>query len=273
MSGLIVFVSTPTNNYPIELSPNATVQDIIDKMPDKDVPPTNKRIYYQDVVQPESEMLADLGICNESTIEYRPYTTLKVTDDDIKEHVKKCIGGDPKYQAGAEWDISYWDTSKVEDMDYIFHEAKEFNQPLNWDTSNVEHMAGMFYGAIHFNQPLNWDTSKVEDMNKMFCEADEFNQPLNWNTSKVINMGSMFYEAFAFNQPLNWDTSNVENMNKMFCEALAFNQPLNWDTPKVGNNNYEMFVGSSGFIREWYWRRDSDSDSDSGSDSDSDIDS
>ena len=126
--------------------------------------------------------------------------------------------------------IADWDVSNVEDMSYMFHGTKDFNQPLNeWDVSRVEDMAGMFQGAEKFNQPLNnWDVSNVRDMNWMFWKAKTFNQPLNnWDVSSVTNMAQMFWGAEKFNQPLNnWDVSKVWNMDCMFLEAESFNQPL-----------------------------------------------
>ena len=142
MSGLIIFVETISNgSYPIELSPDAIVQDIIDTT-SKIIgcSSRNKRIYYQGEMQPNYELLADLGICNEVTVEYRSYTTLIVTDNDIKNHIKKCISGNIDYQSGGKYDISYWDTSKVTNMDYMFYQANEFNQDISkWDTSKVKY--------------------------------------------------------------------------------------------------------------------------------------
>ena len=42
-------------------------------------------------------------------------------------------------------DISKWDVSNVENMDYMFSGATSFNQDIsNWDVSNVKSMANMF---------------------------------------------------------------------------------------------------------------------------------
>ncbi len=201
MSGLVIFVTTVSGERQVELSRDATIQDIIDQMPDKDVPPTNKRIYYQNKVQPEDELLADLGICNESRVEYKPYTTLKVTDSDIHEHVEKYgKGDDPKYDSGGERDISYWDTSDVTNMSDLFSMTL-FDEPLNWDTSSVTNMRKMFYDS-DYNQPLKWDTSKVEDMSYMFFFCRCFKQPLYWDTSSLRNKTGMFQKA-RYNQPNN----------------------------------------------------------------------
>ncbi len=51
--------------------------------------------------------------------------------------------------------ISYWDTSKVTNMNTLF-EVTAFNDNIDrWDVSNVKSMKGMFLEAYKFNQPLN----------------------------------------------------------------------------------------------------------------------
>ena len=59
-------------------------------------------------------------------------------------------------------DISFWDTSNVEDMDGMFVLATAFNQDIsNWNTSKVSSTLGMFAGAASFNQILEWNTSQL----------------------------------------------------------------------------------------------------------------
>ena len=148
--------------------------------------------------------------------------------------------------------ITNWNTSNVEDMSYMFNMANYFNQPLNWDTRNVINMTYMFRGATSFNQPLDWDTSNVEDMSYMFRGATSFNQPLKLDTSNVENMEAMFRGATSFNQPLDWNTSNVKDMSYMFSYAPIFNQPLNWNTSNVINMSY-MFYDATSFTQPLDW--------------------
>ena len=104
-------------------------------------------------------------------------------------------------------------TTLMTNMDNMFNNATQFNQPLNsWDVSRVRTMFSMFNNAEQFDQPLNsWDVSNVSNMAQMFFNARKFNQPLNsWNVSNVRCMFQMFYGATRFNQPLNsWDVSRV----------------------------------------------------------------
>lgn len=154
-----------------------------------------------------------------------------------------------------------WDMSKVKYMDWMFQNARVFNQPIgNWDTSIVENMQGMFSDANAFNQNINketvtvngnsytaWDTSSVGNMSTMFSVAASFNQPLdNWDTSSVGDMNGMFFNAFNFDQNVgSWDVSSVNNMTSMFASAKKFNNGgssdiANWDTSNVENMS-DMF--------------------------------
>ena len=145
--------------------------------------------------------------------------------------------------------ISFWDTSNVNNMENMFAGAT-FNQNISgWDTSNVTNMKTMFALAIGFNQPIgNWDTSNVTSMEDMFLEASSFNQPIGaWNTSNVINMSCLFCQARVFNQDIgNWDVSNVTNMSSMFNTATAFNQDIsNWCVPSITSTPTDFATNSA----------------------------
>ncbi|PPE06351.1 BspA family leucine-rich repeat surface protein [Mesoplasma corruscae] len=173
--------------------------------------------------------------------------------------------------------ISNWDTSKVENMSFMFNGAKSFNEDISkWNTSNVTKMQAMFQNASSFNQDINnWDTTKVTDMWYMFCNAFLFDQDIStkkvkdqnskeytaWDTSNVTNMMAMFastpesvedeIEEMSFNQDVsNWDTSNVTSMKAMFQNASSFNQDINnWDTTKVTDMSY-MFCNAFSFDQD-----------------------
>ncbi|KEZ19110.1 Myrrcad domain-containing protein [Mycoplasma capricolum] len=85
-----------------------------------------------------------------------------------------------------------------------------------WDTSNVTDMNSLFYNRHEFNNPdiLEWDTSKVTDMGEMFTNASAFNQNISkWKVDKVKNMKKMFKGATSFTHDLtNWEvSSNVDS--------------------------------------------------------------
>jgi uncharacterized repeat protein (TIGR02543 family) len=148
-------------------------------------------------------------------------------------------------------DISFWDTSNVNDMQLMFIGASTFNQNIgSWDTSSVSSALGMFYNASSFNQNIgSWDTSSVTDMGSMFGDASSFNQYIgNWDTSSVTNMEGVFSNASAFNQNIGgWDTSSVNNMAFMFVDASVFNQNIgSWNTSSVTDMT-EMFKSAIAF--------------------------
>lgn len=145
--------------------------------------------------------------------------------------------------------VNIQDTSRIDDMSYMFSGAKSFNQTIGeWDVSNVKDMDSMFAGAKLFNQPIGgWDTSNVENMSYMFLGASSFNQPIGeWDTSKVNCMNAMFFKATLFNQPIgSWDTSSVTCMIMMFYGAESFDQPIgDWVTSNVISMS-AMFSGAA----------------------------
>jgi surface protein len=181
-----------------------------------------------------------------------------LTDDTIKEAVKRYLK-DPDDPLNAMYGpIEVWDTSSVTDMSSMFSGAKAFNGDLSsWDTSSVTVMAGMFYRAEAFNGSLSsWDTSSVTDMSGMFYGSKAFNGSISsWNTNSVTDMSGMFYEAEAFNGSLSsWDTSSVTCMQCMFYGSKAFNGSISsWDTSSV-KHMFSMFSNATAFngdISSW----------------------
>jgi surface protein len=176
-------------------------------------------------------------------------SAFKVTDQSIRDSIKKYF-----QEPGTLPPIGEWDVSEVTNMKDLFRpdynkvmlkiNIYDFNEDIsNWDVSNVKNMSQMFLNSS-FNQDISkWNVSKVTNMNNMFGYNKQFNQPLNnWNVSNVKSMKEMFQVASKFNQPLeNWDVSNVETMNNMFRSAIRFNQSLNnWNVSNVTDIG-EMF--------------------------------
>ena len=160
-------------------------------------------------------------------------------------------------------DASKLDTSKVENVQYMFYRARGLkNLDIGkWDTSKVTNMGGMFSGARGLtNLDLSkWNTSKVTNMGEMFSETWLTNLDIGgWDTSKVTNMGGMFNEARGLtNLDLSrWDTSQVMNMGGMFSEASGLtNLDIGkWDTSQVTNMGamFEEAIGLTNLdIGKW----------------------
>ena len=172
------------------------------------------------VLPPDSSSLFHYGELQEHNFEESSFT-----EDDVGTDV-------------SEFDLENADTSNVESMFGMFHNAESFNQDIgDWDTSNVKNMNWMFRDAESFDQDIGgWDTSNVENMDRMFQDAESFDQDIGgWDTSNVETMRDMFNGAESFDQDIgNWDTSNVEDMFQMFQDAESFNGDIgDWDTSNV----------------------------------------
>jgi len=152
--------------------------------------------------------------------------------------------------------INTWDTSKVTDMNNLFHMKEHFNCDIsNWDVSNVTNMNGMFSWATAFNNggvTLTWkNTSNVLNMSKMFSYAESFNQDISsWDTRNVTNMREIFRNASSFNQNISsWNISQILSMDYMFRDASSFNSPLEWDTSNITSMD-SLFTGASVFNQD-----------------------
>ena len=102
---------------------------------------------------------------------------------------------------------------------------KDYKGIEKWDTSKVEDMSFMFWFNEKFNESIgSWNVGRVKNMDRMFASATSFNQPLDkWNVSNVEDMSRMFAGAKSFNQDLSsWDVRNVKDMSEMFNGASAW---------------------------------------------------
>ena len=119
-------------------------------------------------------------------------------------------------------DISEWDVSNAESMQYMFFQCSELKSVgdiSSWDVSKVTNMNSMFCRCKKFNQDISgWDVSKVSDMFYMFGYCESFNKNISsWDVSSVTDMSYMFYDCESFNQDLSdWDVSNVRQKDHMF---------------------------------------------------------
>ncbi len=156
-------------------------------------------------------------------------------------------------------DIGNWNVGNVTNMLCIFGAMGSFNQDIgNWNIGKVTNMVGAFFGAASFNQDLgNWNTSNVKDMNRMFFKASSFNQDIgNWNVSGVNNMSNMFANDAAFNQDISgWNVANVRVMDSMFYKAISFNQDLErWKVDAETTDTHGMFNETTALenLPTWY---------------------
>ncbi len=130
--------------------------------------------------------------------------------------------------------LSYLDTSQVENMSYMFglfnpndnSSSIETLDVSSLDTSNVTDMSDMFsYMSSLTNLTLGeqFDTSQVTDMSFMFFGMSSLTSldlsQCNFVTNNVTNMRGMFHELANLSKLTlgeNFDTSQVTDMSNMF---------------------------------------------------------
>ena len=215
---------------PIVVDCMATIQDVLDKLKRMEKELKFHQLYYMgEGPLGAADILADLGISSESTLNYKLYVSWKPTEWEMREAIKNYNEMEV-YHPGGDRDIKYWDTSSVTNMGNMFFGAMNFNADISgWDTSNVTDMSKMFWGAINFNADIGgWDTSSVTNMSGMFTRASSFNQDIGgWDTSSVTDM-RMFWYASSFKRDISdWDTPNVTDRGDKFCITTALTRDTN----------------------------------------------
>ena len=137
-------------------------------------------------------------------------------------------------------DLSNFDTSKVNDMGWMFyncHKLKEIKGINKFNSNQVTKMNSMFQqcNELEYLDLSNFDTSKVNDMGFMFnhCHKLKEIKGINkFNTNQVTKMKAMFQECneLEYLDLSNFDTSKVNDMGWMFnkCHKLKFLNLLNF---------------------------------------------
>ena len=165
------------------------------------------------------------------------YTLFPKTRDELEEMIYKEIE-----ENGNECSLNHIDVSKITNLSGLFTFFKDFNGDISeWDVSNVNKMDYMFYEAKFNGDIYNWDVSNVIATTMMFS-GSEFNGDISeWDISNVEYMTSMFSYS-NFNKDISkWDVSNVKNMEDMFNNAYKFNKDISEWQISSNCNVYNMF--------------------------------
>lgn len=115
------------------------------------------------------------------------------------------------------FDLNYFDTSMVENMNSMFYETTRSMESIdlsNFDTRNVVDMSNMFsYDTLRSDTPDKAPKFKNLDLS-MF------------NTEKLENASYMFYGLFNLEHLKfsNSNTPNLKNMDYMFCDLTSLKE-------------------------------------------------
>lgn len=198
-----------------------------------------------------SGALTDLTGC----FEYSAYKAVNIKHWNVSQatSVESFLEGTSYNRAGIS---EKWNGSNVTNFKDMFKNNVSFKQYIGGlDVSSAENMEGMFHNAKEYNGFVNqWNTSNVASFKNMFRGATSFNKKISsWKTGSATNMAGMFNGASSFDQLLysapgseKWDTSNVESMEGMFQDTPFQESTNSWNVGKVKSFK-NMFKGNTGF--------------------------
>ena len=146
---------------------------------------------------------------------------------------------------GGSWtaDLSEWDTSKVEDMSWMFVRCKNLKEVSLPHTENVKDMSIMFGHCTILEKVSLPHTENVKDMSNMFQDCTNIKEVALPNTGNVTNMGYMFCRCKELTKVELPNTEKVEDMRYVFngCENLQ-QDFSSWDITNVRYKD-DMFRG------------------------------
>ena len=150
-----------------------------------------------------------------------------------------------------ELDLSNFDTSSVEKMNFMFYYLKSIKSLgiSNFNTEKVEYMNYMFKGceSLISLDISSFQVEQLKNFDGMFssCLSIKSLNISNFKTQKAETMDDMFYEcrSLKYLDISNFDTSRVTSIKKMFygCESLSNLSISNWKIFQVKSMEYLFF--------------------------------
>ena len=158
--------------------------------------------------------------------------------DELIEAIKACL--DAKV-----YDLNCINTSKITEMNSIFdaeygplQKYKNVFSKIDiseWDTSNVEYMDYMFTDSKFNGDISDWNVSSVTDMTTMFFGSDFNGDISDWNVGNVMCMVGMFQKS-KFNKNISkWKVSKQAKLSKMFADCPLEKNPPKWYNAKYNS--------------------------------------
>ena len=162
-----------------------------------------------------------------------------------------------------------WDTSRVNNMSFMFQNAHLFNQSVaSFVTSNVTTFESMFDGCNLFNNgdtaagsavPFNLNTTLATSCRKLLNGCASFNQPMTynalmgyWNMTSVTDLSYLFGSCSSFNKyvgdwPLNISAMASVSLQGTFFNAFKFNDGQSTTLTNV-NPQVASYLGAASTI-------------------------
>jgi surface protein len=153
-------------------------------------------------------------------------TLKKIIIIENKDHLQQVIKEELEVY-GNHVDLNHLDVSNVEDMSFLFSVFYEFNGNISsWNTSNVENMNYMFLDS-QFNDDISqWNVSSVKNMDGIFYNS-QFNQDLTLWTPTNLKSSLNVFRLSICQLPYWVDCEN----NKILKEKIKeFTDNLNLKT-------------------------------------------
>ena len=137
-----------------------------------------------------------------------------------------------------------FDTSKAENMEFVFSGCSSLTSIPLIDTSKVKRTRGMFSGCSSLTSIPLLDISKVTDIRNMFYGCSSLTTIPQLNTSSALTMSNMFYGCSSLTTIPQLNTSKNASMFCMFynCQSLTTIPPI--DTSNVADMT-QSFNGCS----------------------------
>ena len=142
-------------------------------------------------------------------------------------------------------DLSKWNTSKVEDMAYLFQNSFFNGDISQWDVRHVELMEHMFAGSAFDGDSSCWRPERVHAAQYMFSTSN-FNGDLSrWRLPNLSTATCMFDGAAFAGDLSSWDLSQLQPVSRQNMFSSTFQGVL----PRVSNHFEERRLFYTNMLR------------------------
>lgn len=143
------------------------------------------------------------------------------------------IIGDTIASKGNYADLNFIDVSRMKTLGWLFHQFPDFKGDISkWNVSNVENMEYMFHRSKFNGDISGWNVSNVKYFDFCFAYTSLDCDLSGWDVSKAERMRWMFYKARRVPDISGWrldSISSEDQLKEMFTgtdqEAL-YNRAL-----------------------------------------------